>query len=273
MIKVKSIFAGILSFSKRYIFHFIILIILFLMGAAIATQYSLIRSLESDLDNIPKIIEISELNIKDWVNKADTVLEKKIEDNSETINSRIDIVDSAIKPDQKRRMLIVKIRDAITNITKRTIGARDLNKIADATIDYSYEFNLTIPQVLAQIQVESNFDCKATSVVGAQGCMQIMPDTLKYIQSELPNAPSRLNTWNIYHNIRAGCFYVSEQIERFGNYDEALKAYNWGPHRLAKYNAGMIPEDKYPEETKEYVVKISKLIEEYKIYGLEGTNE
>lgn len=270
MIKLLSKFWG---WGKRHVFHFITVIIFITIGVIIAAQQTMIYSLKNKLEEVPSKISKSESNIKEWVSSEDSQIKNKVDDNYEAINARVDIVDSAIEPDQKRRMLITKIRNAIDDNTKKTMGARELNKIANAVIDYSYEFNLTIPQVLAQIHVESGFNCKATSPAGAQGCMQIMPDTLRYIQHELPNAPSRLNTWNIYHNIRAGCFYMAEQIERFGSYEEALKAYNWGPHRVAKFNAGLVPENEYPQETKEYVPKILNLINEYKKYGLEDISE
>jgi len=164
-------------------------------------------------------------------------------------------------------MLITKIRDAINENTGRTIGVRDLNRIANAVIDYSYEFDLTIPQVLAQMKVESDFNPNAVSPANAKGLMQILPTTLVFIQHEMPDSPVKLNTWNVYHNIRAGCFYMSEQIERFGTYEEALRAYNWGPDNLARFNAGEIKNE--PEETLKYVPRVKQYIEIFNKYGLE----
>jgi hypothetical protein len=233
------------------------------MGFTLITQQIMIRSMQSQIDKVPSIVETSEDNLKDWAIEKELVVIGKIE----ATNARIDTIDSTIKPDKKRRMLITKIRDAINENTSRTVGVRDLNRIANAVIDYSYEFDLTIPQVLAQIRTESNFDVRAVSPANAKGLMQILPTTLTLIQYEMPNAPAKLNTWNIHHNIRAGCFYMSEQIERFGTYEEALRAYNWGPDNLARFNAGVRKDE--PKETLEYVPQVKHYIEIFNKYGLE----
>jgi hypothetical protein len=264
---MKKIFKTCLDWGKRHTFHFIMVIILSIMGFAIISQQLMINSLQGQVDEVPDLIKTSEVNTALLVHGKSVVLKNKINSVSESINARIDTVDSAIKPDKKRRMLITKIRDAINENTNRNIGVRDLNRMANAVIDYSYEFNLTIPQVLAQIRVESNFDPYAVSSANARGLMQILPTTLKLIQYEMPNAPAKLNTWNIHHNIRAGCFYMSEQIERFGTYEEALRAYNWGPDNLARFNADERKTE--PIETVEYVPKVKHFIEIFEKYGLE----
>jgi len=207
-----------LNWCKNHIFHFIIIALLGVSFGVSSAQQTLIWTLKSDLDNMPHKIESSDLLIKDLIQREVLHLNSKINSNNEQVNARIDIIDSGIKPDKKRRLLISKIRDAIGDNVSREIGARDLNNIANAVIDYSYEWNLTIPQVLAQIQTESNFDTNAVSSVGAQGLMQIMPKTLKYIEYEMPKSPPNLKAFNIYHNIRAGCFYMDEQIKRL-NWD------------------------------------------------------
>jgi len=263
MMTIKNIFKRCWGWGKRHTFHFAVVIVLTTMGFIAATQQIMIHSLQNQINGVPDIVKLSESNIKSWTNDKETSIIGKIE----STNARIDTMDSAIKPDKKRRELISKIRDAINDNTNITIGVRDLNRMANAVIDYSHEFNLTIPQVLAQIRVESNFDSQAKSGAEAQGLMQIIPSTIKYIQHEMPNAPSKLNPWNIHHNIRAGCFYMSEQIEEFGTYEEALRAYNWGPHRLSKFNAGEVTIE--PIETLKYVPLIKEYIEVFNGYGLE----
>lgn len=258
-----KIFRSIWNWGKKHTFHFIVTILLVLAGFIIAAQQKMIYSLQTQINDIPN--QISESSDKNKL--LIDGLAKSMVVNIETVNARIDTIDSAIKPEKKRRMLVTKIRDAINENTNRTIGVRDLNRIADAVIDYSFEFDLAIPQVLAQIKVESDFNVNAVSAAGAQGLMQIMPDTLKYIQYEMPDAPKRLNAWNIHHNIRAGCFYMSEQIERFGTFDEGLRAFNWGPDNLARYNTG--ERKTVPEETVEYVPRVEGYVEIFNRYGLE----
>lgn len=184
--------------------------------------------------------------------------------NDMVINSRIDVLDNAVELEEKRRVLVTKIRDAIRDNSNERLNIRDINRIAVAVIDYSYQYDLAISRVLAQIRQESDFNIKAVSKAGAQGLMQIMPATLEYI--ELKNGKI-FNPWNIYHNIRAGCFYMSEQITEFGNYEDALRAYNWGPNSLKRYLAGEISD--MPDETKKYVLQVKKWEEIFKSYGLE----
>lgn len=267
MINIKSIFRSCWNWGKRHTFHFIIAIVISIMSFVVITQQIMINSLQNQLNKIPDIIISTQDFVKNIIDQKEKSLENKISIVFESVNARIDTIDSAIKPDKKRRMLIKKIRDAITENINHTIGIRDLNRIANATIDYSHEWNLTIPQVLAQIRVESNFNVNAQSTAIAQGLMQIRPKTLEYISYKIPNPPPKLTPWNIYHNIRAGCFYLAEQIDEFGTYEEGLRAYNWGPDNLARFNAGERKDE--PIETLEYVPKVKKYIEIFSKYGLE----
>ena len=88
-----------------FIFHFIITIAVTFMGFSIVTQQVMINLLQSQIDQVPGIIKVSEENIKDWASVADVALKEKIYNTSETVNARIDTIDSAIKPNKKRRMV------------------------------------------------------------------------------------------------------------------------------------------------------------------------
>jgi len=188
-----------------------------------------------------------------------------VEGNYLQANARMDTLDSAIKPDQKRRTLIVNIRNSIIGNTNRKLDIRTLNNIAIAVIDYSYQYNLSIPKILAQIKVESDFNVKAKSKAGAQGLLQIMPKTLDYIELKLGK---RLNPWNVYNNILAGCYYMNEQLHDFDNdYDQALRAYNVGPSNLRRFDAG--ERKTLPEETILYVPSVLRYTREFAKYGLE----
>lgn len=182
-------------------------------------------------------------------------------------SSRIDIVDSAVLPDAKRRMLVTKIRNAITENTYSVPDVRTLNRIANAVADNSFKYNLPVANILAQIRQESSFNTVAKSVAGAEGLMQIMPETKSQIEHELGR---RFNSWDIYHNIEMGCYYMSEQLNTFKNYDDALRAYNAGPMMVHKVKAGDVKE--YMPETNAYIAAISGKggwISVFKKYGLE----
>ncbi|KKM69066.1 hypothetical protein LCGC14_1454650, partial [marine sediment metagenome] len=182
--------------------------------------------------------------------------------------SRIDILNSTIKPEKKHRMLVAKVRNAITENTNTRLTIRELNNIAFATIKYSHQYNLSIAKVLAQMRVESNFNIKARSGAEADGLMQIIPETWEYIRLKEMDG-KKIYIHNIYHNIRSGCFYMSEQVMKFDTYNEALMAYNWGPHRVRMLKSGVYDENDIPEETKNYVPLVNEWIEVFEKYGLE----
>ncbi|MCP1726172.1 soluble lytic murein transglycosylase-like protein [Natronospira proteinivora] len=75
--------------------------------------------------------------------------------------------------------------------------------------------------VLAVIQVESNFDRFAISVVGARGLMQIMPFWLEEI-----GRPDD-NLFDIATNLRFGCTILRHYLDKEdGNLTRALARYN-----------------------------------------------
>lgn len=90
--------------------------------------------------------------------------------------------------------------------------------------------------VAAVIKSESNFYSRAISPKGAQGLMQILPATGKYI-SDANDLRWHGNNklMDPDYNIRLGIAYLKYLENVFGgNRELALIAYNWGPARLVK---------------------------------------
>jgi soluble lytic murein transglycosylase len=98
--------------------------------------------------------------------------------------------------------------------------------------------------VTAVIKAESSFKQHAISNVGAQGLMQLMPATAKYIsdKSELAWAGHRALKDPEY-NIKLGIAYLKYLENYFGgNRERILIAYNWGPANLMQaLKAGRAP--------------------------------
>jgi len=98
--------------------------------------------------------------------------------------------------------------------------------------------------VLAVIAAESAFDMKAVSPKGAQGLMQLMPQTA-----------SRFGVADAFdpdQNLRGGMTYLSWLLKQFpGRLDHALAAYNAGEEAVARYQ-GIPPY----AETREYVERV-----------------
>lgn len=98
--------------------------------------------------------------------------------------------------------------------------------------------------IASVIHTESAFQARAESPKGAQGAMQIMPQTQQELGLTDPFDPEA--------NVLAGCAYLRRQLDRFGSLELALAAYNAGPANVKKY--GGIPP--FPE-TRDYVSRVT----------------
>ena len=127
--------------------------------------------------------------------------------------------------------------------------------------------NLDPLLVKAVIKVESNFEVGALSRKGAQGLMQLMPQTARELRVK--------DVWDPHHNIEGGVKYLRKMLNKFNNnWSLALAAYNAGPNKVKRY--GGIPP--YPE-TQRFVRKVISHYQYYKaqsnalyVYTDEGGN-
>ncbi len=88
--------------------------------------------------------------------------------------------------------------------------------------------------VAAVIKAESTFDRHAVSSQGAQGLMQLLPETGEYISRRASlNWEGSSKLREIEYNIRLGIAYLKYLEDKFGgDTKQALIAYNWGPGNL-----------------------------------------
>jgi soluble lytic murein transglycosylase-like protein len=117
----------------------------------------------------------------------------------------------------------------------------DLNQIVEkAARDNQLDSDFIHALILAESQGKTN----AVSSKGAQGLMQLMPDTAAKLGVK--------NTFDANENIAAGSKYIRELLARYNNDPvRALAAYNAGAGRVQQYN-GVPPY----RETRAYVAKI-----------------
>jgi soluble lytic murein transglycosylase-like protein len=105
--------------------------------------------------------------------------------------------------------------------------------------------NLDVSPLLVDsvIQVESNYNPYAISPKGAQGLMQLMPDTARRF--------GVTNSFDAKQNIEGGVRYLKFLQDTFKDDRLAIAAYNAGERAVTKY--GDVPP--YPE-TKSYVERV-----------------
>lgn len=128
----------------------------------------------------------------------------------------------------------------------------------DDTVRYDREirrigtlYNVDPSLIKAIIHTESDFDYRAVSRAGAQGLMQLMPETAQDLQVSNPFDP--------HENIDGGTRYFRYLLDSFN--DDlilSLAAYNAGPGLVAR--TGGVP--RIPE-TLSY---INKVLKRYKVY-------
>jgi soluble lytic murein transglycosylase-like protein len=107
---------------------------------------------------------------------------------------------------------------------------------------------LTPSLISAVIAQESAYRPCAISRAGAQGLMQLMPATARYLGVDDPLDPEQ--------NVEAGSRFLRELLDRYGgNLMMALAAYNAGPARVDAYQ-GMPPFS----ETGRYVDQVLKRV-------------
>ncbi|MCX7885603.1 MAG: lytic transglycosylase domain-containing protein [Caloramator sp.] len=131
------------------------------------------------------------------------------------------------------------------------------NNISDAIKKSSQKYNVEENLIKAVIDVESSFNPMAVSKAGAQGLMQLMPQTQKSLGVN--------NPFDVLENIDGGTRYLRTLLDAFrGNKELALAAYNGGIGRMKKLGVDSVEEiQKMPKETQNYVRKV---LEEYSKY-------
>ncbi|MBZ5706318.1 MAG: lytic transglycosylase domain-containing protein [Acidobacteriia bacterium] len=133
-------------------------------------------------------------------------------------------------------------KDLSLSIAPRTSPSPE--ELHDVINTISGRHHLDPDLVNSVIHAESSFNPHAVSPKGAQGLMQLMPQTASQLGVSNAFDPSA--------NVEGGTRYLRELLERY-NFDliKALAAYNAGPQRVEQYR-GVPPY----YETRTYVAKV-----------------
>ncbi len=114
----------------------------------------------------------------------------------------------------------------------------------------SQKYDVDPALVAAVVETESRFHTRARSQVGAQGLMQLMPRTGRWLGAS--------NLYDPEQNVDAGVKYIKYLQGRFnGNLKQTIAAYNAGEGNVRRY--GGVPPF---QETRSYVKKVMSRYEQ-----------
>ena len=159
-----------------------------------------------------------------------------------------------ILPAGKKYQVI--IAEKKTTILAKDTGTKDItNSNYDTLImHHSTTHGVDPSLVKAVMKAESNFNPYAISPKGAQGLMQLMPDTSRLMKVDNPFNPD--------DNIMGGTKYLKLLYELFeGNIELMLAAYNAGPYKVMEHNMRVPPIEEtrtFIKRVKQYYNKIKK---------------
>lgn len=145
----------------------------------------------------------------------------------------------------------------------KTSGAGTFQEILNQTSAKSYTedemdaifeeaaltYGVSLELLKSVAKAESDFDTTCVSTSGAQGIMQLMPDTARELGVS--------DAFDAQENIMGGAKYLSQKLKEYnGDVTLALAAYNAGSGNVNKY--GGVPPF---TETQNYVKKILGYLE------------
>lgn len=158
------------------------------------------------------------------------------------------------KSDNTQNANVLKARRALANSTAYIpTDKTELMELINTAIDNaSAKYGVDKNLIRAVIKQESSFNPTSISSAGAEGLMQLMPDTAASLNVTDP--------FDIVQNINGGTLYLKNQLANFnGDVSLALAAYNAGPNSVKKY--GGIPPY---AETQNYVQRVTEYYDQYK---------
>ncbi len=137
---------------------------------------------------------------------------------------------------------------------------------------YAAEYEIDEDLIYAVIKTESDFDCEATSNVGARGLMQIMEETFDWIKFRLGDEDTVYDQmYEPEMNVRYGAYLVDYLLEKFGDKDTAIAAYHAGAGCVSEWLTekensadGKMLDNIPSNTTAHYVNKINKALNNYK---------
>ena len=159
------------------------------------------------------------------------------------VTREISLFQSAWLPEQRERNSFRDEMSRINGVIRRDFFSNAM-PYGDLIHEKSEKYDVDPTLVAAVIEAESRFKKRARSQVGAQGLMQLMPRTGKWMGAR--------DLYDPEQNVDAGVKYIKYLDRRFdGNLRKTIAAYNAGEGNVRR-NGGVPPF----RETQTYVRKV-----------------
>lgn len=124
---------------------------------------------------------------------------------------------------------------------ERKLERADIERMIDQVAE---QVSLAPELIRSVVAAESDFQPQAVSHVGAQGLMQLMPETAKELGVE--------DSFDPQQNLLGGSRYLKQLLDKYeGDLDKALAAYNWGQGNVDRRGL-----EQMPLETRNYLAKV-----------------
>ncbi len=150
--------------------------------------------------------------------------------------------------DIPRSLIPLTVEDAIAEVffaDSKTLNEREAQSLAEVLCDEAQDAGYDPLFVLALMRIESNYNHLATSPVGAEGLMQVMPYTAQWL-ADRHDMKWEQHSFDPIMNVRLGTRYLGHLRQEFnGRKDLVLTAYNRGPRAtryLVRHN-GHLPKE------------------------------
>lgn len=147
---------------------------------------------------------------------------------------------------------LLSVRKGWTDAPRAALDPQQRDRYDGLISQAAASFQVEPALVKAVIHAESLFNRHAVSRVGAQGLMQLMPETARHLDVTHP--------FDAGANILGGTRFLAYLQNKFPSLDQVLAAYNAGEGNVRRY--GGIPP--FPE-TRAYVKKVKDLRAQYQI--------
>ena len=174
---------------------------------------------------------------------------------------------TSVKPRDARVFVIILIMAILLGIVGNAVIDTIYRwvypeKYHSLVVKYANEYSVPAELVFAIIKVESNFDPNVVSHADARGLMQMLPSKSLWISTKLGDEnPDEKLLFDPETNIRYGTYYLQYLLSRFGTWEKAIIAYNWGEGNFSEF----LEEEGYTsgdynsipvKETRNYIKKV-----------------